>query len=304
MQMQTPQVVCFGEVLWDMLLSGKLPGGAPMNVAYHLNQLGINTAMISRVGKDTFGQELMGFLQKKGVSTSYIQTDKTHPTGTVEVTLDPKGSPSYQIMTDVAWDFIELDTKSVEVIHNAKFFVFGSLAFRNINNRKVLSQTIATNDKTHKILDLNLRKPFPAKQDIISLLTFANSLKMNDEELEVVSCWFDLGDEEQKQIAALKERFDLDWVIVTKGAKGSVCIANSRFYTQDASEVQIQDTIGSGDAFLAGFITQFHKGVPIQNCLAYASALGAYVATKAGGMPPIDTEAILALTKVSPLSNL
>ena len=174
------KIVCFGEILWDLLPTGNVAGGAPMNVAYHANQLGTTAQMVSKIGKDELGKELLGFLNKKGVDTSLVQSDGTYPTGTVNVTLDSMGSPSYEIMAPVAWDYINANTTNKAAVQNADAFVFGSLAARNLRTRDTLFELLELTKL--KVFDVNLRSPFYSKPLVLKFLQHADIVKMNDEE--------------------------------------------------------------------------------------------------------------------------
>ena len=190
-------IVCFGEILWDLLPTGKVAGGAPMNVAFHANQLGIAAQMISKVGKDDLGKDLIDLLNQKGVDTSLVQTDDTYPTGTVKVTLDAKGSPSYEIVAPVAWDFIHANTANKTAVQTADAFVFGSLAARNETTRNTLLELLKL--AKLKVFDVNLRSPFYTKPLLTQLLHQADIVKMNDEELEIIGGWLDINDTEAER---------------------------------------------------------------------------------------------------------
>jgi len=182
MNKETPKIVCFGEVLWDFLPSGKVAGGAPMNVACHATQLGISTQMVSKIGRDELGEILIEFLNKKGVDTKLVQIDDTFSTGTVNVSLDANDSPVYEIVTPVAWDYINVDLLNKSAVKNADAFVFGSLSARNETSRNTLLELLDL--ARLKVFDVNLRSPFYNETLIMQLLNLADIVKMNDEELE------------------------------------------------------------------------------------------------------------------------
>ena len=287
--MRPATVVSFGEILWDLLPSGKSPGGAPMNVAYHLQTLGLPTGMVSRIGNDPLGDELKALLESKKIDLQLLQTDPTLPTGTVKVTLDSKGSPSYEIVHPVAWDHIENTEEASKAVQEAKAFVYGSLASRTQQSRQTLLALLQ--EASLKIFDVNLRVPFFDKKMIEPLLRAANIVKMNDEELVILSEWYGGGTEEQQQVPFLRDLFQLEAIILTKGADGAALLNADGWFDQPVVPVQVQDTIGSGDAFLAGFLFQYIQQQPVQKCLAFAAKMGAYVATQKGAMPayrPLD----------------
>ena len=289
------KIVCFGEILWDILPSGKVAGGAPMNVAYHANQLGITAQMISKIGQDELGSQLIEFLNKKGVDTLLVQSDGTYPTGTVKVTLDAMGSPSYEIMAPVAWDYINATTADKASVQNADAFVFGSLAARNQRTRDTLFELLEL--AKFKVFDVNLRSPFYSKSLIIKLLQHADIVKMNDEELEVIGNWLDIHETEQNTALQVKKHFGLQQLIVTRGAKGAWLFSQDEMINSKGIEIQVQDTIGSGDSFLAAYLSKYLLGELPEKCLQFASATGAYVATQSGGTPEFTEDQIWELAK-------
>lgn len=290
--MKNPVVICFGEVLWDLLPTGKIAGGAPMNVAYQTNNLGMQSRMISRVGTDALGQSLLAFLQEKGVSNDLVQTDSNYPTGVVNVTLDEKGIPSYEIVQPAAWDHIELSEKMLETVSHANALVFGSLSCRSTNSKETL---LALIEKAPlRVFDVNLRAPFYSQELLEALLPKANIVKVNDIELAILAEWYGMEGTESEQMAALQKKFGFDRIIVTKGEHGAACLSKAGYASVPGVSVKVQDTIGSGDAFLSGFLSQFFAGSGDQECLRFANALGALTATKAGGTPNISSEEIQA----------
>jgi fructokinase len=284
--MSNKKIVCYGEVLWDMLPTGKIAGGAPMNVAYHLNALGVQSSIISRVGNDDLGVELKAFLNEKAVSTQFLQTDNALPTGVVDVTLDAKGSPSYKIVQPVAWDNVQNTEGGTNAVAEADAFVFGSLICRNDVSKQTLFDLL--NVSKCPVFDVNLRPPFYDKQTIEALLQKAEIVKMNEEELAIISNWYNAETGFEEQIEAMQARFDLKTLIVSHGSKGAYCFENKMLYFQKAFEITVEDTIGSGDAFLAGFLSEKLKGNDSQNSLKKACAMGAFVATKSGATPVVD----------------
>ena len=290
--MQNPVVICFGEVLWDLLPTGKIAGGAPMNVAYQTNNLGMQSRMISRVGTDALGQSLLAFLREKSVSVDLVQIDSNYPTGVVNVTLDEKGIPSYEIVQPAAWDHIELSAEMLETVSHANALVFGSLSCRSAHSKETL---LALIEKAPlRVFDINLRQPFYSQELIEALLPKANLVKVNDIELGILAEWYGMEGSESDQMAALQKKFGFNRIIVTKGEHGAACLSDTGYSSVPGVSVKVQDTIGSGDAFLSGFLSQFFAGASDQECLRFANALGALTATKAGGTPNISAEEIRA----------
>ncbi len=292
--MNSPQIICFGEVLWDLLPTGKIPGGAPMNVAYHLSNFGIETQMISRIGGDENGAELVDFLKKKKVDTTLLQKDTFYPTGIVKVELDDKGSPSYDIVKPVAWDYINMDIINAKAVKKAKAFVFGSLAARNNRTKETLFSFLEM--AKLKVFDVNLRTPFYNKELLEQLLYKADIVKMNDEELVLIGSWFFDTVPLYTLAQKVKIHFHIDILIVTQGSKGAFLISREdEIKSVAAKKIKVEDTIGSGDSFLAGFLYQYLNAEPIIVCLDFAARTGALVATRRGGTPEITEEMVVSL---------
>ena len=293
--MAFPQVICFGEILWDLLLTGKVAGGAPMNVAFHLNQLGVPSSMISRVGNDEDGREILDFLQGKQVSADFVQLDNDHPTGTVKVTLNDDGHPQYDIVQNVAWDFIATTPVAIDAVRQTRAFVFGSLVARIPTSQNTLFEMIE--NAPFRVFDVNLRKPFFSKELIFGLLPKANMVKMNDEELEIIASWFGFNGTENEKMIQVKKACKIDVLLVTRGENGAISLTGTGFCSHEGYRVHVKDTIGSGDAFLAGYLSQYlHQASP-EKCIDFACKTGAYVATKRGGTPVHDTCEITNLSQ-------
>ncbi len=277
------KVVCFGEILWDNLPGGRKPGGAPMNVAYHLNQLGVISTLISKVGSDQNGEDLLKFINEKGISTVYCQKDMVYNTSTVEVNIGADHEVSYEIVEPVAWDFILPENRMDKLVATADAFVFGSLAVRSPISFKTLQSLLKAS--RYRVFDVNLREPHFTKETITILLQQADLLKLNTHELNLISSWFGDSQHERQMINMLHERFGIKEIVVTKGANGAAYYSKSEQVTIPAFKVEVNDTIGSGDSFLAAFLGQKLKGQSIQDCLISAAALGAFVASQPGACP-------------------
>lgn len=290
--MSSQKVVCIGEVLWDSLPHGMFLGGAPLNVAVNLTNLGIDTYMISAVGKDELGQETLSEIQKRGLNTSSIQINE-HLTGLVEVELDDRGVPSYVIHEGRAWDYIEATEGIKTVLTSADFVVFGSLSLRNEISASSIKELLL-DFKGFKILDVNFRKPFYSKHLIEQLLGHADLLKVNDEEIEEIAEWFGLESEYNASIPKLCEMFGIKQAIITLGEEGSAFYTNGKFYHHQRFDVNVVDTVGAGDAFLSGVIySLINKKTPME-LLQFANAMGAYVAGSKGATPELSKEKVAA----------
>jgi fructokinase len=291
--MDTKKVICFGEVLWDMLPSGKMPGGAPMNVAFHLSNFGLDSAIISRIGTDDLGDELLAFMQSSGLNTSLVQRGINHLTGVVKVNMDDKNEVTYKIVQPVAWDYIQLEDKALKAVEQSDCFVFGSLAARNEGTRNTLYELIQ--NAPFKVFDVNLRKPYYTKEIVEHLLHKANLVKMNAHELAMITAWHNTLTDEKTAIMHLSDRFNVPTVCVTRGGSGAILLKDGEFYESKGFAVNVNDTIGSGDSFLAALIKGIVLNEPPAESIEMACAVGSLVATHRGATPVISPEAVQEL---------
>jgi fructokinase len=291
-------IVCFGEILWDILPTGKQPGGAPFNVAVHLHQLGVPTELISRVGDDELGTELLDFMRSKGLATTYVQHGHSHLTGIVKANVDDRQEVSYKIVQPVAWDYIQPEPELAALVAGADMLVFGSLAARSPATRETLLRLLPL--VRYRVFDVNLRPPHYTRCTVEQLLSQANMVKLNHHELAELLGWqgqADLPDAEA--LPYLARAFDLDMVCLTRGADGAALWTKGGFYESPGFVVEVQDTIGSGDSFLAALLRGWQAGQDPAECLRTACATGALVASHAGATPLITEKAIAALLATS-----
>src|SRR5690606_483451 len=274
--------VCFGEVLWDNLPTGRKLGGAPLNVAYHLNKLGIHTDMLTRVGDDVDGEDIMALCAKLAIPLTLFQKDNKFPTSTVEVHIDENKDVRYEIVFPVAWDNIALGEKEIEAVSKADFFVFGSLSTRHHTSYQTLQTLIQ--EANYKVLDVNLRAPHYTKDRIFELLYYADLVKMNEEEFSFVATWLGVPDTytDAQKTEAVMTTFGVNELIVTYGAKGAIYHSwlGKFSYHFPALKVEVRDTIGSGDSFLAAFLSQRcrqDKQATPEEMLEFAATLSAFV---------------------------
>ncbi len=294
-------VVCFGEILWDVLPEQELPGGAPMNVAYHLSKLGRKATLISRIGDDERGTALRKVFEGKGIDTSYVQTDLNHKTSVVLATANAAGDMKYDIVEDVAWDYIELQPHHEALVSHARYFVFGSLATRSKVSRDTLFRLLEL--PTRKVLDINLRAPFIDREILECQLIKTQVLKMNEDELVQVSGWYTNHKGLEDRMRVLQDKFRIETLIVTRGAKGAVINYDDRFYDHDGFKVTVADTIGSGDSFLAAFLSKFIEQHDVEMALDFACTVGAFVATRRGGCPDYSANDILEFVEKNKNQN-
>lgn len=281
-------IVCFGEVLWDILPTGATPGGAPMNVAYHLTRQQCHPTIITRIGEDQAGTELQEIFSTKGVDTTYFQLDAEHETGKVYGIADEHKDMTYDIVKPVAWDFISWDPGYGELLSQASYFVFGSLAARSQVSKDTLFSLLEIAPK--KAFDINLRSPHFSKELITALLPKIDLLKVNLEELQLVAQWLSPFTSVEDNIQFLADKYDINQLVVTKGGSGALLFVDGFFYNHEGYQVKVADTVGSGDAFLAGLLSSLQNNVQPAEALERASRLGAFIATKHGACPEYDSE--------------
>lgn len=287
-------IVCFGEILWDLLPGKVLPGGAPMNVAYHLHQLGDNPVLYTRVGVDDRGKALLDLLDKKNIDASLVQLDHNTPTGIVHAKANDEGEMIYDIVSPAAWDHITVNSASEQAVKNASCFVYGSLIARHAISRNTVFRMLEI--ARNKVLDINLRAPYFSQPLVEELLGKADLVKMNLAELELITGWFGNYKDIKARMELIQSRFKIPSVIVTKGGEGSLINFKGAWYSHPGFKVKVADTIGSGDSFLAAFLSSVSKGNEAGQALKFASGLGALVASKAGGWPEYTISEIYEIT--------
>ena len=276
-------IVGIGEILWDMLPSGKALGGAPANFAYHATRLGEEGWAVSAIGPDALGREIMDIVAEKRLKSLISLTDK--PTGTVQVELDAKGVPTYTIMEDVAWDNITFTPEMEALARRADAVCFGSLVQRRASRESVLRFLRATRPEALKVFDINLRQHYYSREVLEESLQLADILKINDEEIRIVADMFGLGGDDEAACRALIDRYALRLVILTKGADGSEVITADEVIPQPAGETQVVDTVGAGDSFTAAFVVAYLRGATLADAQRQASDTAAYVCSCKGAMP-------------------
>ncbi len=281
-----PVLICFGETLWDVLPQGRLPGGAPMNVAIHLRYQGFAPLVVSRLGNDPPGHALREFLQSKGVSDACLQTDPVHQTGIVQANVTQRTDVTYDIVADVAWDYIAPDEATGRRVGESDVLVYGSLAARHATSRDTLLQYLQL--AKYKVFDVNLRAPHYTPERTLQLLARATVVKMNHHELAEIGGWLGGPGDGRAGMAFLKDRYGLATVIVTRAENGAAVLTGEGYVEHPGFRVTVQDTIGSGDAFLATFLAGHLRGEATAATLERACRVGAYVATQRGATPPYD----------------
>ena len=285
------KVVCFGEVLWDVFQNGKRIGGAPLNVAMRLAAFGHDVTIISAVGQDELGQQLLSYLKKNKLRTDSIQQLEDYKTGDVQVSLDKKGVAKYSIEYPRAWDKIETKASYEIAVQDANAFVFGSLITRDNVSKKTLFSLLEL--AHYKVFDLNLRSPFYDKDILVYLMEKADFIKFNDEELHEVSSY--LGSKYnslEQNLKFIAEKTRTKHICVTKGPFGAVLLYNNILYYNSGYKINVVDTVGAGDSFLGSLISQLLNKIEPQAAIDFACAVGALVAQSEGANPLITVEEI------------
>lgn len=285
-------VVGMGEALWDVLPEGKKIGGAPANFAYHVSQFGLPSCVVSAVGNDALGNEIIDNFTSKGLNQLIEKVP--YPTGTVQVEIDQAGIPQYEIKENVAWDNIPYTAMLEQLAARTKAVCFGSLAQRNVVSRNTINRFLdaipAENDPL-VVFDVNLRQGFYNKDILCNSMKRCNILKINDEELVVVSRMFGYpGIDLQDKCWILLGKYNLKMLILTCGINGSYVFTPGNVSFQPTPKVEVADTVGAGDSFTAAFISSILKGKPVAQAHACAVNTSAFVCTHKGAMPVLPDE--------------
>ena len=321
-ELKAAQIMCIGEIVWDLLPDGRFLGGAPLNVAVNLHRLGVPVHMISAVGNDELGDEVLRLLGDMKMPISGIQRNEL-PTGVVEVSLDNEGFPDYEIKNPAAWDAIDLSSRveespwpqgdSFNPKKPPKYMVVGSLGFRSELSHLSLLKVIEHRDSsTSLVLDLNLRKDGYTPTRVMDIMRLADVVKVNEEELELIFKWMgdgdgdrdadlnkglkdnlNMNDSDTLNVAfdAIGSQFDVEAILLTLGAEGSVLWRSGReLLAVQATRVEVVDTVGAGDAFLSGVIYGWITGWNDDRALAFGSKMGAYVAAHRSATPELEID--------------
>jgi fructokinase len=285
--MPAPVVVGLGEILWDVFPEGKQLGGAPLNFSHHCAQLGAEAYPVSAVGPDADGAEIRQILAAKNLPDLHVQTDPAHPTGRVNVTLKD-GKPTYEILRDVAWDYIRFDENLRNLAARADAACFGSLAQRNSASREAIHAFLdAMRPDSLRIFDINLRQDFYSREIIESSLRRANILKLSDEELPVLAAMFDLPGDASAQLRRLRELFDLRLVAYTRGGSGSLLLTATESSDHLGLPTEVLDTVGAGDSFTATLCTGLLQNLPLAEINIRANRVAAFVCSQVGATPTL-----------------
>lgn len=289
MKLKNYEIIGLGEILWDVLPSGKMLGGAPANFAFHSRALGNRGWVVSAVGKDGLGEQIIQKLTKLGVPTDFIQQHDSHPTGTVDVQLDKNGNPEYIIHEQVAWDFIEFDHDVQMLAGRCDAVCFGSLAQRSPVSEQSIQEFLKhTHKECLRVFDMNLRQQYYSKELLSFNLKSCNVLKMNAEELQIVCRLFGFEHDRDTALRRIMEAYDLLIIALTLGDQGSILLSSDKISFQTVEKIKVADTVGAGDAFTAGLVYGLLRNFSLKETHILAGRLSAFVCTQQGATPDIQ----------------
>ncbi len=284
---ERPLMIGLGEMLWDILPSGRVLGGAPTNFAYMTTVLGDEGIVASRVGNDGLGHEACELMRELGLSTSYLQFDPGHDTGTAEVLIDSTGQPTFAIKESVAWDFLQWTPAWEKLAAQANVVCFGSLAQRSPASAKTIERFLrSTPKKTLRMYDVNLRHPFCSADLLCRSFAHAQIVKLNHEEFHYVSSLFRIeGRDDEARAKRLLSNFDLHLVCITRGAHGSLLVSRETTVEHPGVSVKVADTVGAGDAFAACLAHYYMQGKSLEEISEFANRFAGWVASQVGATP-------------------
>jgi fructokinase len=294
------KILAVGEVLWDLLPTGKQLGGAPANFTYHCRSLGARAQLITRIGDDDLGEQVRERFRLLGLPTETVQVDPAWPTGTVSVSLAADGQPRFTIHEQVAWDRITADDAGLAEARAADAVCFGSLAQRSEPARRAIRALVsAARPEALRVFDVNLRPPFIDRDAIAGSLELADVLKLNDQELPALAAMFDLPAGVREAMAELAGRFGLSLVALTRGAGGSLLLGDGRWSDNPGRPAEVCDTIGAGDSFTACLVVGLLAGRPLDAINRHANEVAAFVCSQPGGTPGLP-DALKLLAPIAP----
>ena len=282
-------VVAFGEILWDILPSGLVLGGAPFNFVYRVNSLGDAGLMASRLGRDDLGRRACDKIVSLGLQTRLVQWDDEAPTGTVQVSFDAGNNPDYVIVPHVAYDRIALTEILADAVDRADCLCFGTLAQRATTSAETLAELLERTERPLKLLDINLRKDCYTEDSVVFSLGSADALKLNEDEAHTLGRMLGLRHQTLREFCEdIVAEWGLDFCLVTLGPNGAFGYAgDGRETYAPGYQIKLADSLGAGDAFSAGFVHQILRGASLQEAVAFGNILGAIVATQTGATTPI-----------------
>lgn len=291
------KIVAFGEILWDLLPEGRTLGGAPFNFAYRVNSLGDTALPVSRLGRDPLGREALDLATSFGIDPSCLQWDESFPTGTVEVSFDGANNPDYLIVPSVAYDFIESTPELDQIVRRADCLCFGTLIQRSEVSRRSLRRLLENAASARKLLDVNLRKDCFTPEIVRQSLEVAHVVKLNEKEVFAVAEMLGMRALALPELVPdMVTMFSLESVVVTLADRGVFAASREgELVYVPGFRVPVVDSLGSGDAFSAGFIHRLLGGATLREACVFGNLMGAAAATKRGGTAPISRDEIKAV---------
>jgi fructokinase len=291
---QPALMVGLGEILWDLLPSGKQLGGAPANFAYMANVLGDEGIVASRTGNDDLGYEARETMETLGLNPSFIQSDNEHSTGVVKVLIDSAGQPEFTIASDVAWDHLEWTDDWESLGARANAICFGTLAQRSEVSRVTVHRFLqASRENSLKIYDVNLRESFYSKDIIVDSLKLSNIAKLNADELPRVCGLLNIpGQTEREMSQRLLSHFGLKLVCITRGETGSLLVSPDQAVEHHGFKVKVADAVGAGDAFTACLAHHYMRGRSLHEISELANGFASWVATQTGATPTVPARGL------------
>ena len=284
-------IVGLGEILWDMFPSGKVIGGAPANFAYHVRELGESSVVVSSVGNDELGREIISGLENNDMSTDFLYIDKNHPTGVVFAEINKEGKPSYLIQERVAWDYIPTSKLLRELAFKSAAVCFGTAAQRSQLSRMTIQTFVGLMEQDSiRVFDINLRQNFYSQDVIETSLSLANVLKLNVNELSVVKKLLRLNGDEKKILNELSRKYSLNLIALTRGREGSILFTEGKTSNHEGHKINVEDTVGAGDAFVAGLVTGMLRGYELDDLHNKANRVASYICSKHGATPSLTNE--------------
>lgn len=291
-----PVMVGLGEILWDMLPTGKSLGGAPANFAYHAHALGAAASVVSAVGRDSLGKEILEQLDIMGVDREFVAEDSRHPTGSVSVHVDGRGIPEYIIHENAAWDFIAYAPRMDSLAASADAVCFGTLGQRSPVSRTTIQRFLATTRPGCKrVLDINLRQHFYTQSIIAQSLELCNIVKLNEDELPVLAAMFSLHGPVQDQLSQMLSKYPLELIALTRGSQGATLQTHQETVDCSGFSTVVADTVGAGDAFTAAMAIGLLAGRPLMEVNRQACRVAAFVCSQPGATPTIPTNLAAAI---------
>jgi fructokinase len=291
------KIAGIGELLWDVLPQGKQLGGAPCNFAFHAMQAGNDAYVISAIGSDPDGEEILGVMDQLTLRKDYIQINTEYPTGTVTVTLDEEGIPAYTIHENVAWDYMEWNESLKKLAPELDAVCFGSLAQRSeVSGQSIRTFLEATQKDCLRVYDINLRQAFYHKENILRSLELSNVLKLNEDELPVLAGFLELEGDEESILRRMLSDHQLKLIAYTKGGEGSWLITQEEISQCEVPPVKIADTVGAGDSFTATLLAGILNELPLTKIHKIATDVAAYVCSQHGATPRLPSELLEQLS--------